>query len=424
MDFASFHFSPKKCVSPHDRLLPEDRSPQRVPLSASANRDHFFNAQLYNSLINGIHPDATYLNEISSIKGGVQQNSSNQNSKNSFFLRRCKRPVKVIKLSDVPSDFYVHPIDWSKNVVAFSRNKDIVFFTPTNQNQSESFTSHRFSHIKNPSALSFNRGKATQNNEVILVGNSAGNIYQIDVETNKVISSHEDPNLSSSFISVIKCMKNNLSIVGDHTGSISLVDLRKGENITVAKKSATHRMEICNIVPNDNVDDSNDTNYKFASGGNDNVVKIWDVRNISRPFSTYRHHVAAVRGIAWNPHKSNIIATGGGSNDRTIRVWDINTGETLSAAQTGSQVCNLYWSSRYHMILSTHGFSQNTIGLWKGGDLQNVACFAIHKSRVLYMAVSPDEEYVLTAAPKDQTYLWNFFAKDNTYSQKMLFSLR
>jgi cell division cycle 20-like protein 1 (cofactor of APC complex) len=35
-------------------------------------------------------------------------------------------------------------------------------------------------------------------------------------------------------------------------------------------------------------------------------------------------HTAAVKALAWSPHKSSLLATGGGSSDKTIKFWNTN----------------------------------------------------------------------------------------------------
>ncbi len=41
--------------------------------------------------------------------------------------------------------------------------------------------------------------------------------------------------------------------------------------------------------------------------------------------SSCEGHSAAVKAMAWCPWQSNGLATGGGSNDRTIRFWNTDT---------------------------------------------------------------------------------------------------
>lgn len=58
-------------------------------------------------------------------------------------------------------------------------------------------------------------------------------------------------------------------------------------------------------------------------------------------FNRLGEHGAAVKAIAWNPTQRNIIASGSGTSDRNIRVFDINNSQEMIKMDTGSQVCNL-----------------------------------------------------------------------------------
>lgn len=127
------------------------------------------------------------------------------------------------------------------------------------------------------------------------------------------------------------------------------------------------------------------------------------------PLVNFQEHQAAIRALAFSPTSQNIIVTGGGTSDKTIKMWDINTGEIINSIDTGSQVCNLFWNEEYNEIFSTHGFSQNQLALWRGFDLSSIAQFYEHKQRVLYMTPSPDETKVATAAPNDGIQIWTMF---------------
>jgi len=35
-------------------------------------------------------------------------------------------------------------------------------------------------------------------------------------------------------------------------------------------------------------------------------------------------HTAAVKALSWSPHRNCLLATGGGSTDKTIKQWDIS----------------------------------------------------------------------------------------------------
>ena len=64
----------------------------------------------------------------------------------------------------------------------------------------------------------------------------------------------------------------------------------------------------------------------------------------------------------------------------------------------GSQVCNLSWSKNVNEIVSTHGYSQNQIVVWKYPSMSKLATLTGHTLRVLYLAVSPDGQTIVTGA--------------------------
>jgi WD40 repeat protein len=84
--------------------------------------------------------------------------------------------------------------------------------------------------------------------------------------------------------------------------------------------------------------------------------------------------------------KHGLLATGGGTSDRRILLWNINkafvgipSGESRSRVsigdvsttcdigrvETGSQVCMIAWSQNVNEIVSAHGYSSNNIVVWK-----------------------------------------------------------
>lgn len=67
-------------------------------------------------------------------------------------------------------------------------------------------------------------------------------------------------------------------------------------------------------------------------------------------------------------------------------------------AVVGSQVCNLSWSKNVNEIVSTHGYSQNQVVVWKYPSMTKTATLTGHTLRVLYLAVSPDGQTIVTGA--------------------------
>lgn len=149
-----------------------------------------------------------------------------------------------------------------------------------------------------------------------------------------------------------------------------------------------HTQEICGLR-------WSASGQQLASGGNDNLVYIWNISNSTSGNSSSNHHqwlhrldhhTAAVKALSWCPFQSNLLASGGGVGDDCIKFWNTYTGACLNSVDTGSQVCCLAWSKHEREILSSHGFNDNQLILWKYPSMVKIAELYGHTSRVLYIA--------------------------------------
>jgi WD40 repeat protein len=60
----------------------------------------------------------------------------------------------------------------------------------------------------------------------------------------------------------------------------------------------------------------------------------------------FRQHQAAVKAVSWCPWQPGVLATGGGTADKTIKIWNINSGSLINSVDTKSQVDKLVWIHR------------------------------------------------------------------------------
>lgn len=102
-------------------------------------------------------------------------------------------------------------------------------------------------------------------------------------------------------------------------------DVRQREHIVAGVNG--HSQEVCGLKW------SPDGKY-LASGGNDNMLQIWSVvgghhHAHDQALYSFNHHQAAVKALAWCPWQTNILASGGGTADRTIRFWNCNNGNFI-----------------------------------------------------------------------------------------------
>lgn len=130
----------------------------------------------------------------------------------------------------------------------------------------------------------------------------------------------------------------------------------------------------------------------MASGGGDNVVHIWDrsaASSNSRPtrwLHKFEEHTAPVKALAWCPFQCNLLASGEG--DQCIKMWNTHTGARLNSVDTGSEVGALLCNENECELLSSHGFPQNQLTLWKYPSMLKKADLNGHTSKVLHMTES------------------------------------
>lgn len=79
----------------------------------------------------------------------------------------------------------------------------------------------------------------------------------------------------------------------------------------------------------------------------------------------------------------------------------------VNQKQTGSQVCSLSFSKHENELISTHGFSQNEVAVWKSPSLKKVISLKGHSQRVLYQALSPCGKFVVTGAGDETLRFWD-----------------
>ncbi|XP_036596326.1 fizzy-related protein homolog [Trichosurus vulpecula] len=163
-----------------------------------------------------------------------------------------------------------------------------------------------------------------------------------------------------------------------------------------------HAREVCRLQWS--------TNHRLlASSGKDSTILLWNLASL-KPVQHYAHHRASVRAIAWSPHQHGLLASTSGKVDCSIHFWNSLTEQTLQRIHTDSQVFNMAWSKNSNELVSTHGYSENQIAIWKYPSLTQVAKLKGHKNRVLYLTMSPDGQVIATGAADETLRFWKVFA--------------
>jgi WD40 repeat protein len=67
----------------------------------------------------------------------------------------------------------------------------------------------------------------------------------------------------------------------------------------------------------------------IASGSDDKTIKLWDVTT-GKQLHSLEGHTFGVTSVAFSPD-GKLIASGSSYDDRSIRLWDVSTGQQVRA---------------------------------------------------------------------------------------------
>ncbi|MES1911538.1 MAG: hypothetical protein MHM6MM_003953, partial [Cercozoa sp. M6MM] len=122
--------------------------------------------------------------------------------------------------------------------------------------------------------------------------------------------------------------------------SIAIYDMRTG-SVPVLRVANAHDADVNVISWNRDKDTSN----LLLSGGDDGLVKVWDLRSLAQsrsnntgftPAQTYGYHRGAITSVQWSPHDASMFVASGEDNQCTI--WDLSAETDTEVATQGASL--------------------------------------------------------------------------------------
>ncbi|KAK9318454.1 WD40-repeat-containing domain protein [Lipomyces starkeyi] len=301
-----------------------------------------------------------------------------------------KVPFRVLDAPELADDFYLNLVDWSStNILGVGLARAVYLWNAFTGSVNKLCQLGEHDLVTSVAWL--------QEGKYIAVGSHRGIVQIWDAEAQRKLRTMDGHASRAGSLA----WHGHILSSGSRDKTILLRDVRAPGSYF--RRLTGHKQEICGLKWSYEDD-------KLASGGNDNKLFVWNISGES-PLLKFTEHVAAVKAIAWSPHQRGILASGGGTADQRIKFWNTMTGRQINEIDTGSQICNLVWSKNSNEVVSAHGYSQNQIAIWKYPSMRQVTALTGHTCRVLYLAISPDGQTIVSGAGDETLRFWNVFGK-------------
>ncbi|RHY34605.1 hypothetical protein DYB32_000827 [Aphanomyces invadans] len=299
----------------------------------------------------------------------------------------------------VENDFYLNLLDWGElDILAIALGKSVYLWNRQTKSHLElvSYRNHLVTSLKWGMAM---------NRHLLAVGIEDGTTQVWDTHVKQCISRMNGHAARVGSIA----WRGAILTTGSLDNTITHHDPRKPNHQVSTLRY--HTGEICGL-------DWSPDERMLVSGGSDHIACIWS-KDFSRltPLHVIDTHNAAVKALRWSPWDVGVLATGGGSSDKSVKWWRITerTCKLQHSLDTGSQVSGLIWSlpELHHrkQLLSSHGPVSNTIKLWDVAGMTLIKEYGGHARRILNMTASPDGTTVATLSADETLHFWPGFDK-------------
>uniref|UniRef100_A0A0D9XBH7 CDC20/Fizzy WD40 domain-containing protein n=1 Tax=Leersia perrieri TaxID=77586 RepID=A0A0D9XBH7_9ORYZ len=287
---------------------------------------------------------------------------------------------RTLAAPGIVDNFYLNILDWgSKDVVSIALGNTLYLWNSSDRSTMDLVT------------IEDDDGPITSvswscDGQHIAIGLNSSDIQLWDTSSNRLLRTLHGVHRSRAGS---LAWNKNILTTGGLDGNIVNNDVRMRSHIVQMYQG--HGSEVCGLRW------SGSCWQLLTTGANDNLVHIWDLSmafsNPSLGHNRWLHrfsdHLAAVKALAWCPFQSNLLASGGGADDRCIKFWNTHTGLCLNSVDT---------------------VSQDPLSSWKYPSMVKLAELEGHTSRVLCLAQSPDG-YTVASIASDETkvleYFWN-----------------
>lgn len=141
---------------------------------------------------------------------------------------------------------------------------------------------------------------------------------------------------------------------------------------------------------------------RLATGSKDKTVRLWDLES-GRMLWARREHAAEVNSVAFSPEGRRLASAG---DDGAIRLWNVDDGESLRTIAASDRGIRTIVFSPDGRRLASAGHD-GTVRLWNPDTGETAGQWKAHDDSIMTLAYSPDGQRLATGGLDQSIRLWD-----------------
>lgn len=272
-------------------------------------------------------------------------------------LRPAQKPLRTYRALDIRNDFYLDPLSiFGKTLLLASQDTLHAYLPKTLQPQSvvlKSDSNQIFTSIKANPFFPVAAARTASSTDIAF----SNSLLMVDLEAKKNSNELDLAPLRREF------QTSRGSSISWRDGREFATPIGNECLLIDSRIWKPHKLSLEGHPPEDSlfgIDWNHDGQF-LATGSSEGAVRIYDIRILKKCLFNYKHGTATVKALAWHPTLP-ILASGGGSYDRFLKMVDLRDQTQFTPLYTEAQVASLVWLSKQH-LLAGYGFGTSTSNL-------------------------------------------------------------